>query len=325
MKKTITAAAAAFMLANTPAFGQASKYPAKPVRIVSAFSTGSGADAMLRIVADRLSKAWGQAVVVENKPGGTGFIAAADVMRSPADGYTLFHADGLNFTAVPHLYKKIPYDAQKDFVPVIPLHHSNFFIAVSSQSKWNSAGDLLAAAKAAPGRVTYGSWQIGSVAHLAGAALETASGTHMTHVPFKDVGQLYASVANGDVDWAFGTPGSAGPLQQAGKLKFIGWAGTERLATYPDVPLVGESGGPAGFQVSGWVGLFAPAGTPKTLVDQVNKDVTALYSQADIPPKMIQFGYMPLLIKPQEVSALIRKESEAYAKIVKENNLTLDQ
>ncbi|MDX3904086.1 MAG: tripartite tricarboxylate transporter substrate binding protein [Pigmentiphaga sp.] len=316
------AAAGSTLLVHTAALAQ-QEFPTRPVRIISAFSTGSGPDAMLRIVAERLSKKWGQPVVVENKPGGSGFIAASEVKRAAADGSTLFHADGLNFTAIPYMYSKMPYKVE-DFAPIVPLHHSYFFIAVSAQSNWNSVGDLLAAARAKPGRVTYGSWQIGSVAHLNGAALEDTAKVKMTHVPFKDNSQLYTSVANREVDWAFATAGSAGALQKAGKLKFLALAGPERLSTHTSVPVVGEGGGPAGFEASGWVGLFAPAGTPKTTVAKINADVISVYKQPDVPPKMVDFGYMPLLITPEEAAAKVKSEGAAYARLVKEIGLTLD-
>lgn len=322
--KTFAMALGALATTCMAAGAAAQGYPTKPVRVVSAFSTGSGPDAMLRLVAERLSRAWGQQVIVENKPGGSGFIAAGDAKRSAPDGYTLFHADGLNFTAIPHMYKKLPYDAEKDFSPVIPLHHSYFFIAVSAQSPWNSAGDLIAAAKARPGQVTYGSWQVGSVAHLGGAQLEAASGTKMEHVPFKDNSQLYTSVANGGVNWAFGTAGSAGPLQKAGKLKFLALAGPKRLSTHPDVPTVGESGGPAGFETTGWVGLFAPAGVPVAIIDKINQDIARIVNEPEMQPRLMDFGYMPLPISPSEVSALIRKESVQYAQTIKKMGLTLD-
>ncbi|NYE26205.1 Bug family tripartite tricarboxylate transporter substrate binding protein [Pigmentiphaga litoralis] len=327
----VTRLAASFALslaamASLPSLATAAdaNWPTRPVRVVSAFSTGSGPDAMLRLVADRLSRTWGQQVVVENKPGGSGFIAANDAKRATPDGNTLFHADGLNFTAIPHMYKKLPYDPVKDFMPVIPLHHSYFFVAVAANSPWKTAGDMLAAAKAKPGTVTYGSWQIGSVAHLGGAQLEAASGTRMTHVPFKDNSQLYTSVANGEVDWAFGTAGSAGPLQKAGKLRFLALAGPERLSTHPDVPTIGDAGGPKGFEASGWVGLFAPAGTPPDIVDKINRDIAAIVATPDMQPRMMDFGYMPLAIKPADVRALIDKESAQYAKVVKTINLSLD-
>lgn len=324
MRKIVLSLAAASVFAPGLSSAQSADYPARTVRIVSAFSAGSGPDAMLRLVSERLSAQWKRPVVIENKPGGSGFIAVSEVKRSQADGYTLLHADSLNFTAIPHMYKTLPYDAAKDFAPVTPLHSSNFFVAVSSKSRWHSVGELLAEARARPERVTYGSWQIGSVAHLGGAALDLTAGAPMTHVPFRDNGQLYAAVAAGEVDWAFGSAASAGPLQQAGKLKFLALAGPQRLPTHPGVPVMGPSGGPEGFDVSGWVGLFSPAGTPPAIVEKVNGDIAAVLAQPDLQPRMREMGYYPLAIKSDAMAQRIRRESAAHSKTIKEIRLTLD-
>lgn len=324
MKTIALSLVAALVLAPGVSNAQSTDYPARTVRIVSAFSAGSGPDAMLRLASVRLSALWKRPVVVENKPGGSGFIAVSEVKRAQADGYTLLHADGLNFTAIPHMYRTLPYDAVKDLAPITPLHSSNFFVTVSSKSKWNSVGELLAEARGRPDRVTYGSWQIGSVAHLGSAALDLAAGTRMTHIPFRDNGQLYAAVAAGEVDWAFGSAASAGPLQQAGRLKFLALAGPEPLPTHPSVPVMGGSGGPAGFEVSGWVGLFSPAGTPQVVIDKINGDIASILAQADLQPRMREMGYFPLAIKPEAMAERIRRESAAYAKTIKEIRLALD-
>lgn len=298
-------------------------FPDKPVRIVSAFSAGSGPDSMLRLVAERLSKVWGQQIVIDNRPGGSGFIAVSEAKKAAADGYTLLHADGLNFTAVPHLYKKLPYNVA-DFDPVTPIHRSFFFIAVSANSPWKSFADLVSAAKARPGEVTYGSWQIGSVAHLGGAALESATGTRMNHIPFRENSQLYSGVANGDVGWAFGTAGSTGPLQRAGKLRYLALAGPQRLSTHPDVPTVAEAGGPSGFEVSGWVGLFAPKGTDKAIEDKISADLAKAVADAEVRAKMSEFGYEAVPMSPTQTAKVVATESPRYAEVVKRQSISLD-
>jgi tripartite-type tricarboxylate transporter receptor subunit TctC len=301
----------------------AQTFPTRPVRIVSAFSAGSGPDAMLRIAAERLGRVWGQQVIIDNRPGGGGFIAVGEVKKAPADGYTLLHADGLNFTAVPHLYKKLPY-APDDFEPVTPIHRSYFFITVPANSPWKNVGDLIAAAKAKPGEVTYGSWQVGSVAHLGGAALEAATGTRMNHIPFKENAQLYSGVANGDVAWAFGSVASAGALQRAGKLRYLALAGPQRAAAQPDVPTVAESGGPAGFEASGWVGLFAPRGTPKAAEEKVSADLAKALADAEVRAKMAEFGYEAVPMSPAQTAKLVATESPHYAQVVKRSAISLD-
>lgn len=326
MKKLLTKVF--FLLAAAPVFltgfAHAQTYPSKPIRIVSAFSAGSGPDAMLRMVSDKLGKLWGQPVIVDNKPGASGFIAVAEARRSGTDGYTLLHMDGLNMTAIPHMYKKLPYDAETDIEPISPIHGSYFFVAVSSDSPWNNMSDLIKAAKKDPGTVTYGSWQVGSVAHLFAASLETATGTKMMHIPFKDNSQLYTSVARQDVRWAFGSAASAGPLVKAGKLKFLAIAGPNRESTYPQVPTMAESGGPAGFSARGWVGLFAPKGIPMTIAEKISADLSRVLSEPELKAKMTELGYDPMAIKPAETRALVAAQSKEFKVVVQRSGVTLD-
>src|SRR5262245_17677861 len=227
----------------------AQPYPNKVIRIITPFSAGSGPDSVLRLVADKMGKDLGQSVVIDNRPGASGFIALEAAKRSAPDGYTLVQMDDAHMALLPHLYKKIPYDVAKDFEPVGTLFRTYFFVVVPTGSTWTNVGDLVAAAKAKPGELTYGSWFIGSPGHVGAVMLEASTGTTMTHVPFKETPQVYQSVASGDVAWAFGTAGSAGPLQRGGKVKFLAAAAPARLAGYPDVPTVAEAGGPAGFEV----------------------------------------------------------------------------
>jgi tripartite-type tricarboxylate transporter receptor subunit TctC len=322
LTRAVAGLIAASALVLAPALAQT--YPSKPVRVVTAFSAGSGPDAMLRMVAEKLSRLWGQPVVVDNKPGASGFIAAAEARRSSADGYTLLHMDGLNLTAIPHMYKKLPYDAETDIEPISPIHGSYFFVAVSADSPWNTVGDLVKAAKAAPGNVTYGSWQVGSVAHLFGAALEVATGTRMMHVPFKDNSQLYTSVARQDVAWAFGSAASAGPLVKSGKLKFLAIAAPERASTHPQVPTVAATGGPAGFAARGWVGLFAAKGVPASVTEKVAADLARVLGEDDLKAKMTELGYDRMPRTPAETRALIASESKEFKTVVTRTGVALD-
>lgn len=322
-RRTIIAAATIGVVACQQVLAQSPAFPNRTVRIVSAFSAGSGPDAMLRLTAERLSQLWGQQVIIDNRPGGGGFIAIAEAKKANPDGHTLLHVDGLNFTAVPQMYKKVPYE-RGDLEPLSPIHRSYFFIAVAAGSPLKSFADLVSAAKAKPGEVTYGSWQIGSVAHLGGAALETATGTQMNHIAFRDNGQLYTSVANGDVVWAFGSAGSTGALQRSGKLRYLALAGPQRLSTHPSVPTVTEAGGPAGFEASGWVGLFAPRGLPSATADKIVADLGKALSDQDIRAKMIEFGYEAVPMSPGQTAKLIAAETPRYGEVIKRSAITLD-
>lgn len=302
----------------------AQAYPSRSVRIVTSFSAGSGPDAMLRMVSDKLAKLWGQPVIIENKPGASGFIAISEARRSGVDGYTLLHMDGLNLTAIPHMYKKLPYNAETDIEPISPVHGSYFFVTVSADSPWNSMTDLIKAAKSDPGAISYGSWQIGSVAHLFSAALEAGTGTKMMHVPYKENSQLYTGVARQEVSWAFGSIASAGPLVKAGRLKFLAIAGPARESAYPQVPTVAEAGGPAGFEARGWVGLFAPKGVPMPIAEKISADLTRVVNEPELKAKMTELGYDPMPSKPAETRALVATQSKAFKVVVTRSAVTLD-
>jgi tripartite-type tricarboxylate transporter receptor subunit TctC len=302
----------------------AQTYPAKPVRSVAPYSPGSGPDAVMRILSDKLSRSWGQQLVIDNKPGANGFIAIGDAKRAAPDGYTLLQVDNTHMALQPHVFKKLPYDPVKDFEPVAPVYFTNFFVVVAADSPWNTVGDLIKAAKAAPGDITYGSWGIGSVAHVGATMLEAATDTKMMHVPFKDMGSVYTSVATGDIKWAFGTAATAGPMYQAKKVKFIAFAAPKRLAGYTDVPTVSEAGGPAGFEVRTWVGLFAPTGTPKATIDKINADVGKVLATADVKERLATFGFEPYIGPPSELTKAMERDSRMFSEVVKRAKISLD-
>jgi len=302
----------------------AQQFPAKPVRVITPFPAGSGPDSVVRLVGDKLSKAWGQQVIVENRPGANGFIAIEAAKKAAPDGYTLVQMDSAQLTAHPYLYQKLPYDPVADFEPVSPLFRNYFFVVVPAGTAWKSMADLVAAAKRKPGDVTYGSWFIGSPGHLGAALLEAGTGTQMTHVPFKEMTQLYTAVGNNDVAWAFGSVASAGPSYRAGKVKFLAAAAPARIAGYPDIPTVAEAGGPAGFEVKAWTAVFAPRGTPKALTARLNADVAKALAEPDVRERFAAFGYEPLPVAPGEMAKLLDAESRRYAEIIKRSKISLD-
>jgi tripartite-type tricarboxylate transporter receptor subunit TctC len=302
----------------------AQAFPAKPVRSVAPYSPGSGPDSVMRILGDKLSRAWGQQLVIDNKPGASGFLAIGDAKRAAPDGYTVLQVDNTHMALQPHVFKKLPYDPVKDFEPVAPLYFTNFFIVVAADSPWKDVGDLVKAAKAAPGDITYGSWGIGSVAHVGAAMLEAATDSRMLHVPFKEMGQVYTSVASGDIKWAFGTAATAGPMYQAKRVKFLALAAPKRLPGYADVPTVGEAGGPANFEVQAWVGLFAPVGTPKAAIQKMNADVSKVLEAPDVRDRLATFGFVPYIGAPSELTKAIERDSRKFGEIVKRAKISLD-
>lgn len=324
MRKQILVALLGATLMAIASIGHAQTYPTRPVRIVTTFPVGAGPDVALRLVADKLAQKWGQPVMVENKPGGNGFIAVDAVKRSPADGYTLIQMDNSQTSAHPSLFKHLPYDLMRDFEPLTPMLRNYFFMVVPGDSPYKTTGDLLAAARAQPGAITYGSWFVGSPGHIGGAMLEDGAGVKMMHVPYKDMGQLYAAVANKELAWAFGSGGSAGPLQRAGKVRFMSVSAPSRLAGFPDVPTLRESGGPPDFELVASVGLLAPKGIPAAIADKVSTDVAEVLRDPDVLQRYEGMFYEPYaLSRPQYVNALT-EETHRFGQVLKKLNITLD-
>lgn len=319
--RTLLAAVAAHGLAGA---AHAQAWPARPVKIITPFPAGQGPDALLRSVGEKLATALGQGVIIENRPGASGFLAFQAVKAAAPDGYTLVHMDSFHIGTQPYLFGKLPYSATKNFDPITPLVRNYFFVVVPSGSKWQTMGDLVAAAKAKPGGVTYGSWGVASPAHLGGLLLEAATGTQMAHVPYKESSLLYAGVANGEIDWAIGSAVSAGPMLQAGKVRFLAATAPKRIAGYEKVPTAAESGGPSGWTVGGWNGLLAPKGTPKEVIQRLNAEIVKAMQAPDMAAKLAQFTYEPYTMSPAEMTKLMEQETAAWGPVIKKSGIKLD-
>jgi tripartite-type tricarboxylate transporter receptor subunit TctC len=318
----LAACAAALFSATPPA--HAETFPSRTVRLISPFPAGSGPDAVSRLLGERLGKEWGQAVIVDPRPGGNGFIAMEAGKRAAANGHELIVADVGHLAINPGLFKKMPYDPRRDFVPVSGLYRAAFFVVVSQQSPLQSMRELIAAAKKAPDAVSYGSWAVGSTGHLGAAQLEAATGTHMLHAPYKDTAQLYTAVANGEVTWALGTYATAGPLIQAGKLRVLAVADSARSGVLPNVPTIAEAGGPAGLEASSWVALLATAGTPPATVGAVGKAVRAVLGESDVKARLATFGFTPAPATGDDVAAWVIRDSQRYAELIKRTGATIN-
>lgn len=322
--RNFTTALAAVTLSALASLAHAQAWPTKPVKVITPFPPGSGPDAVMRLVADKLAKSWGQPVTIENRPGGNGFIALGAAKGAAPDGYTLAQASSSQIVTHPLIYRKMPYDPSKDFVAVTPLFRNYFFVVVPAAAPWKTAGDLIAAAKAQPGRVTYGSEFVGSPGHLGSAALEAASGTQMTHIPFKETSQLFAAVGSGDVNWAFGSAGTAGPAVRSGKARLLAVAAPSRVAGYTDVPTIAESGGPAGFDLQAWTVVLAPTGTPAALVARIQQDVQKALAEPDMKERFTAFGYELFPLTPADTAKQVQVEQARFGETIKRLNLSLD-
>jgi tripartite-type tricarboxylate transporter receptor subunit TctC len=322
MKLLAGAALAAMSLLGATAHAQ--DFPSRPVRIITPFPAGAGPEAVVRLVADRLQKKWGKPVVVENKPGANGFIAIDAFKRGSIDGHDLIHLDNVHLVAYPHLFKKLPYDPAKDFDPLTPLFKTYFFVGVSNDSKYKTVGDIIADARARPTALNYGSWSVGNPVHLGSALLESMTNTQMQHVIYKETSQLYTAVATGELNFALGSMATAGPLQRSGRLKFIAVTAPKRHAAFPDVPTVAESGGPAGYEVTGWTTIAAPKGLPKPTADRIQRDIEEALADPEIKQRYATFGYDLFPATREQFNSFIAAESAKYAEVIKRAKVSLD-
>lgn len=323
-KRGLTAAAVlTISTVAVSAFAQSS-FPNKPVNIVTAFAAGSGPDAVLRQVSDKLSKLWSQPVTISNKPGGGGFIAIEATKSTPADGYTLLQLDSEHLAALPHLYKAKNFVTLNTYDPVATLFRTPFFVAVATDSKWQNMKDLIGAAKSAPEKVSFGSWGIGSPGHLGGEQLELLTSTVMTHVAYREVSQLFTSVGAGDVQWSFGSLPSSSGIYKAGKLRYLAVAAAKRAPQMPDVPTIGEAGGPAGFEVNSFVVLVAPKGIAKDVQEKINADVQKVLADPEVKARFNTFAFETISWSPEEIRKNAEVKSKVYGELTKRKNISLD-
>lgn len=296
---------------------QAQAFPERTVRVISTFSGGLSPDTSMRVVADGLSRLWNQQVIVEPRPGGNGFIAIGAVKSAPANGYTLLLVSNSHMAINPSLFPKIPYDPEKDFATVSLVFRAPFFLLTSTSGPIKSVKDLVDLAKAQPGKVAYGSPQVGSPQHLGTALLESLTGTQMSHVPFKDGTQVFISVVNGDLAWAMGTIGSLQPIVKTGKGRIIAIAARSRLPSNPEVPTALESGGPAGFEVEAWNAIVAPRATPNEAVRRISTDMAAVLAQPGVQERFRSLGLVATSSTPEQLAQTVHSDIARYAELVK--------
>jgi tripartite-type tricarboxylate transporter receptor subunit TctC len=313
-----------FALAAAAACAGAQGFPSRPVKITMPHSSGVAPSIFMRVIAEKLTSAWGRQVVVENRPGASGFIAIEALKNAPRDGHELLALANSHLTINPSLYRKLPYDPEKDFVPVAMTLYAWFFVTVATNGPYPTVPALIAAAKANPGGIIYSSSYVGSPSHLGAAEFEYLTGTKMVHVPYKDQSQMYIGIANGDIHWAFSTIGSALPLIRAGRIKPIAVAAKHRVAIAPDVPTVEEAGGPQGFEIDSWIGLVAPRGTPPEVVRKINADVNRLMTDTEVLERMKLFGFEPAPMTPEEMAAIIRADTAKNAATVRRTGATAE-
>lgn len=280
MHKTLIRIAVAAAWLTAAVVAQAQAWPTKPVKIVVPYPPGGAVDVVTRKMAAKLQEQTGQTFYVENKAGATGTIGLATVVQSPADGYTLV-ANDTTYALLPHIFKKLPFDQQKDLLPVSAFVFAPMGLVVKADSRFKTLGDLLAAAKAKPGDITYGTGGAGSAPHFASEALGIAAGARFLHVPFKGAGEATMGMLSGTVDFQLAsTPGVMGNVK-GGKARLLAVSGERRLSALPEVPTFAEAG-VKNFGLINFTGLFAPKGTPQAVIDRLQKEVATAMASADM-------------------------------------------
>ena len=296
-------------------------YPNKPIRFVTPFAPGGATTILARMLGQRLTEAWGQQVLVDNRPGGNTVIGTEVVARSPADGYTIILISAAH-VIIPQLIAT-SFDPIKDFAPVATVAGGEFVLVLSNTVPANTVQELIALAKAKPGQLNYATSGSGSATHLASELLNLAAGVQIQHIPYKGSGQVIPDLVGGQVQMAFNQPVAFVPLIKAGKLKAIAESGQVRMAGLPQVPTFAESG-LAGIDVNFWQGVLAPAGTPRPIVDKLSAEITKILSSADIREKMVGQGTDPFISTPEQFSTLLRADFAKYGRIIKAANIKLD-
>ena len=325
MHRTLAAASAlacalAFPRADV-AFAQPA-YPAKAVHFVTPFPPGGSLDPLTRMSAQKLSEIWKQPTVVENRPGGNSIIGTQAVARAAPDGYTLLVA-GTPHVINPSLVPT-PYDAIKDFAPIATVARSRQILVVNRSMPVTSVKEIIALAKTRPGELNYGSSGTGNTNHLAAALFSTLAGIRMTHIPYKGAGPALTDLIGGQLHLSFHVPISALPHVRSGRLKALATTGQTRITAAPDIPTFAEVGMP-GFDLQGWTGMFAPAGTNKAIVDKIAADMARVLTSPEIVERLTNMGQEPFVSAPEQFAALLQSELARYAKIIKDANIKVER
>ena len=305
---------AALLLALAPAaFAQA--FPDKPIKFVVPFTAGSGTDIVARTVAEPMSRALGQPIVVENKPGAGGTLGAAQVAKSAPDGYTLLvHSAG--HVANPAIYNNLPYDTAKDFVGITPLASLPNVLIVSPAKGWKGPQDMVAQARANPGKLNYGSAGIGSATHMNAEIFRDSAKFDAVHVPFKGTPEAMTETATGRIDFFFAPLSSALPLIKDGRLQALAVGTPQRSPVLPNVPTTVEAGF-AKSEYTFWVALLAPAGTPKAVVDRLNAEALKALASPEVKEKLAVLGADPMPMSAAAFDAFLKSETARMAEVVK--------
>lgn len=321
MQRRLLSFAALALLAGLHGAAQAqlAAYPNKPIRFIVPFTAGSGTDVIARTVGDTMARGLGQPIIIENKPGAGGTIAAAQVAKGEPDGYTvLIHSS--SHAVNPAIYPSLPFDTLKDLTGVTPLASLPNVMVVSPERGWKTVGDVVAAAKAKPGQLNYASAGMGSATHLNAEKFKLQAGFDAVHVPFKGTPEAVTDVIGGRTDWYFAPLSAALPLIRDGKLQALAVSTPQRTAALPQVPTTVEAGVPGSDYIF-WVAMIVHSGTPPAVVKRLNEEAHKALANPDVKERMVKLGAEPFPLTPEAFNAFIRSEMESAARVAKAANL----
>ena len=313
--------ATAGVLSAAPAQAQGT-WPDKPLKLVVPYPAGGNADNTARLLATQLGQRLGQQVVVDNRPGGSGTIGAAAVAKAPADGYTLL-LDATAFTVNPSLFPKLPFDAAKDFAPISLVLQVPLLMVVPANSPFQSVADLAKAARARPGHLTYASAGNGGAQHLAGELFKQGQKVAITHIPYRGGAPALTDLIGGQVNLMFSATTASGPFVKSGKLRALAISSPRRVEGWESVPTVAESGVP-GFQVSEWNGLFAPAGTPRPVLERLEAETRAIVASPEMKKRFAELGVQGVGSSAQEFSSFLKAETTKWAEVIRTSGIRMD-
>lgn len=312
--------AAATTFIASPALAQ--DYPSKPIRMVLPFPPGGVTDLLARALAEKLAPRLGQPVIVDNKPGAGTVLASDFVARAPADGYTLLMAASSLGTA-PLIYEKVSYDAIKSFAPVTQVASVVHVVVVNPALPVKSVKELIAYAKANPGKLNYSSTGTGTSTHLEGELLKSMAGVYMVHIPYRGSGPALVDLVGGQVNVMIDALGSSGPFIKSGKLRALAVTTAKRSQSIPELPTVAESGVP-GYEAMPWLGLVAPAGTPQPVVDRIHREVAKVLEDPELRERFKGWGLDIIGNTPAEFTSFLRRDVDQWARVIKSANIKAD-
>jgi tripartite-type tricarboxylate transporter receptor subunit TctC len=301
----------------------AQPFPSKTIRFLVGFAPGGSTDIVARLIAQEMSKTIGQQVVVDNRPGAGGNIAAELATKAPPDGHTLFACTTGVFAIQPFLYAKLPYDPEKGFAPITQTGSLPYIVVTHPSLPAKNIREFVSVAKSRPGEINYASSGVGTASHLSAAYFASVAGLKLVHVPYKGSGQIMGDLIGGQVVMLFDQPVSSMPHVKAGKLRVLGISSGKRFSTMQDIPTVAEQG-VAGFEAISWAGACAPGGTPKPIVDRLYNEIAKVLKLPDIRERLLRDGIEPVGSTPEQFTEHTKKEAVKWSKVVKDSGARVD-